>query len=231
MTNWNKEDLWYFPKIVANDGQLAAYKYPTSKVVCVGRNYVAHAKELNNPVPSEPLLFLKPNSTLSDLCDGICLPDVEESCHHELEVAVLIGKKCTAINESEVDSAVAGIGIGLDLTLRELQLKLKNKGQPWEKAKSFDGSCPVSEFLPMAPETDFEAIEFQLVINGQIVQSGTTGDMIFNIPFLIAEASRHFTLYPGDILLTGTPSGVGKLSEGDLLELSLNQTHWTCKVE
>ena len=213
------------------------YSSPTSKIVCVGRNYTAHAKELNNPIPKSPLLFIKSTNCLVDLNSKISIPSGLGECQHELEVAVLIGEQLTDANEVQSVRAISAIGIGLDLTLRELQTKLKSKGQPWEKAKSFDGACPLSEFI------DFElflskgsngytidinnrlnGIDFKLLVNDRVRQKGNTQDVIFDIPFLISHISKHFTLYPGDVVLTGTPEGVGKLEFGDKIEVFLDDT-------
>ncbi|PCI71302.1 MAG: isomerase/hydrolase [Gammaproteobacteria bacterium] len=213
---------------------------PTTKVVCVGRNYIAHAKELNNPVPRSPLLFIKSTNCLVDLKNEIAIPSDFGECHHELEVAILIGKKLTDVDEIQSISAISAIGIGLDLTLRDLQTKLKSKGQPWEKAKSFDGACPLSEFIDFelfsskglnsyateASDTNdaLKNIDFKLLINDSVRQKGNTKDVIFDIPFLISHISKHFTLYPGDVVLTGTPEGVGELKLGDKIEVFLNDS-------
>lgn len=223
---------WFEPAITNSVGEFQQYfEYPTSKVVCVGRNYVAHAKELNNPVPDSPLLFIKPNSSLVNLAENIRFPLVEGGCHHELEVAILIGQKVSNIKKEDSLSAIAGIGLGLDLTLRGIQSKLKSKGQPWEKAKAFDGACPISGFMPYTDKINLKAVEFSMLKNGQLVQSGNTADMMFPIDRLISEISSHFTLYPGDIIMTGTPEGVGKLSAGDHLTFTLQGQCWgECEV-
>jgi len=210
---------------------------PTSKVVCVGRNYVAHAKELNNPIPNSPLLFIKSTNCLVDLNNEIAIPSDLGECHHELEVAVLIGEKLTDVNEQQSIDGVSAIGIGLDLTLRDLQTKLKSKGQPWEKAKSFDGACPLSVFIDFElllckdstyqtgkKQNGLDNIDFKLSINDIVRQKGNTKDVIFNIPFLISNISKQFTLYPGDVVLTGTPEGVGELKFGDKIEVFLNNS-------
>jgi 2-keto-4-pentenoate hydratase/2-oxohepta-3-ene-1,7-dioic acid hydratase in catechol pathway len=198
--------------------------WPCSKVVCVGRNYVAHAKELNNPIPKTPLLFIKSTNTLADLEQPIKLPQSSEQCHHELEVAIVVGKRLTNASYEEATAAVFGVGLGLDLTLRDLQSQLKNKGQPWEKAKNFDGACPLSGFIDFNGSLGLDKLEFAMKINGKVVQRGNTSNMIFPIISLLVDISRHFSLFPGDVVLTGTPEGVSALHPGDLLELSLNET-------
>ena len=213
------------------------FNSPTSKVVCVGRNYIAHAKELNNPIPKSPLLFIKSTNCLVDLNNEVSLPLDLGECHHELEVAVLIGEKLTNVNEQQSIDAISAIGIGLDLTLRDLQTKLKSKGQPWEKAKSFDGACPLSVFIdfqlffskdPNSQSSNdvdcLDNIDFKLTVNDIVRQKGNTQDVIFDIPFLISHISKHFTLFPGDVVLTGTPEGVGKLEFGDKIEVFLDNS-------
>ena len=143
--------MLFYPKLIEPNGQfINEYTHSTSKIVCVGRNYSAHAKELNNPIPKEPLLFIKSTNCLVDLDKPIQIPKEQGECHHELEISVLIGKKLTKASREEAIDAIDGIGLALDLTLRDLQSKLKSKGQPWERAKSFDGACPVSGFVDIA---------------------------------------------------------------------------------
>ncbi len=194
---------------------------PVGKVVCVGRNYVAHAKELNNPVPTEPLLFIKPANTLTFLTPSFSIPASRGECHFEIELAVLIDKKLTMATEQEAQSAIAGIGLALDLTLRDLQQQLKEKGQPWEKAKAFDGACPVSGFVT-AEGIDLQNLSIRLWQNGQSRQNGNSADMLVPVVALLSYASTFFTIMPGDILLTGTPQGVGPLHRGDRLTLELS---------
>lgn len=196
------------------------FESPISKVVCVGRNYAEHAKELNNPVPSSPILFIKPESTVSDLQVPFTIP--ASDCHYEAELAVLIGEPLSNASESEVEKAIVGLGVALDLTRRELQSKLKEKAHPWEAAKSFDGACPISSFIPRSEFSSLTDIKFSLAINGELRQSGETSDMITPIVPLIAHMSEFFTLRPGDVVLTGTPKGVGKLAKGDSLSFNLN---------
>jgi len=197
------------------------FNYPLGKVVCVGRNYVEHAKELNNPIPSTPILFIKPATAVTPFSETINLPQGLGECHYETELAVLIGKKLTKATSEDIDAAIVGYGLGLDLTLRKVQSKLKEKGHPWEIAKSFDGSCPLSSFVHPCELKNYSNIEFQLKIDGELRQHGKTSDMITAIKPLVAYISKHFTLMPGDIVLTGTPAGVGLLESGMKLEASL----------
>jgi len=189
------------------------------KIVCVGRNYAEHAKELNNPIPTEPILFIKPESSVVSLNGAFAIPATD--CHYECEIAVLIGETLSSASEDQVSRAIFGLGLALDLTRRELQSKLKQKAHPWEIAKSFDGACPLSDFVPIAEFSDLTALSFSLHINDELKQSGDSADMLNPIIPLIAHMSQFFTLKPGDVILTGTPKGVGRLHKGDQLKLSL----------
>lgn len=193
---------------------------PLGKVVCVGRNYVEHAKELNNPVPSEPILFIKPATTLVPYLNPIDSTGSPYPLHYELEIAILIQETLKNATAEEAKAAVGGVGLSLDLTYRCVQSKLKEKGHPWEKAKAFDGSCPASEFVTH-PNLDLDSLSLKLEINDELRQSATASEMIVDIVSLLQYASTHFSLVPGDILLTGTPAGVGVLKPGDTLVASL----------
>ena len=193
-----------------------------SKIICIGRNYADHAAELNNPIPTEPLLFIKPNTTIQALAGDIKIPQSLGEVHHELEIAIVIGSELKQANTEEALQAISGIGLALDLTLRDVQTKLKDKGQPWEKAKSFDGACPI-ECMPFRPnQADIDNLSLNLTVNGTVTQHGNTSQMLFKPIELIAYISQWFTLLPNDIVLTGTPAGVGKLQTGDILISTLN---------
>lgn len=207
----------YHPQF--SDGTM--FKPSLGKVVCVGRNYAEHAKELNNPVPSSPILFIKPATTVTPLSETIELPEGKGDTHYEVELAILIGKPLTCAGINDVEGAIAGYGLALDLTLRDLQSELKAKGHPWEIAKSFDGACPLSAFVKPDAIKNPSNIEFTLKIDGELRQHGHTNEMITAIRPLIAYISQHFTLMPGDVVLTGTPAGVGLLSSGSKLEVDL----------
>ena len=193
---------------------------PLGKIVCVGRNYAEHARELNNPVPDEPLLFIKPATSAVHITRPLQAPRDQGEVHFETELAVLIGRPLTHASAREVEAAILGYGLALDLTLRDVQSKLKEKGQPWERAKAFDGACPLSPFVP-AEKLPEGNIHFTLDVNGQRQQTGNTDDMLNPILPLIAHMSKHFTLEPGDVVLTGTPKGVGPLVSGQTLSLEL----------
>lgn len=202
------------------DGQV--FSQPLGKIVCVGRNYAEHAKELNNPVPSAPLLFIKPATSAVELNEPLEInTGHNEPVHFETELALLIGEPLSHASPEQAQCAVAGIGLGLDLTLRELQSQLKEKGHPWEIAKGFDGACPLSPFVALDETPDWATFEFTLSINGERRQHGVASDMLFPVPQLLAEMSRHFTLLPGDVVLTGTPAGVGVLEAGSELAFTL----------
>lgn len=195
---------------------------PVGKVVCIGRNYAEHAKELNNPVPDEPLLFIKPSTAVTPLSQPIALPQGRGGLHYETELAILIGERLTHASEADAVKAIAGVGLALDLTLRDLQSTLKEKGLPWEKAKAFDGSCSLSAFVSTTG-LDLTRLELSLWINGQLRQQGNTAQMLLPVTALLAYISEWFTLLPGDVVLTGTPAGVGELHAGDKLCLQLDQ--------
>jgi 2-keto-4-pentenoate hydratase/2-oxohepta-3-ene-1,7-dioic acid hydratase in catechol pathway len=201
------------------------YPHRLGKIVCVGRNYAAHAKELNNPIPSSPILFIKPASSAVAAGPDFSIPQDQGSVHHELEIAILIGHDLKNASEDQVAESIAGIGLGLDLTLRDVQAKLKEKGHPWELAKSFDGACPLTDFISVnvTSKDDWQSIGLRLEKNGELQQQGSSADMLFSILPLIAHMSKHFSLQAGDVILTGTPAGVGPLAVGDSLlgELSL----------
>ena len=190
------------------------------KIVCIGRNYAAHARELSNPVESTPLLFMKPATAAVPMAGDFSIPRDRGAVHHELEMAVLIGAPLTRATREQARAAIAGVGLALDLTLREVQDELKRKGHPWERAKAFDGACPLSAFV--SPEgVELQGLDIELRRNGVVQQSGNTADMLFPVLDLLVEASGVFTLLPGDVVLTGTPAGVGPLQPGDQLSASL----------
>lgn len=196
------------------------------KLVCVGRNYGAHAAELGNAIPESPLLFIKPASAVQPLSiaenNQVFIPTQLGACHHELELTVLIGSELTQCSPEQAQKAIAGVGLGLDLTLRDLQDQLKKDGHPWERAKAFAGSAPLTEFIPLADlGVELEQLTFSLHRNGQQQQHGRVQEMIFPIVDLITEIAATFSLQPGDVIFTGTPAGVSGLNVGDALTLTL----------
>ncbi len=197
--------------------------YTPGKIVCVGRNYLEHIQELENEIPDEAVFFIKPGTALSHLCQTCEIPTYRGEIHYECELALLITQKLTRASAEHSLDAVGGYGLALDLTLRQLQSELKEKGLPWEKAKAFDGSCPLSP-LKMVDGNFSSRHRFNFSINGKLRQTGDSRLMIRDSAHLLAEISQWFTLMPGDVVLTGTPAGVGILSEGDELELVLDGT-------
>ncbi|MBB3103411.1 fumarylacetoacetate hydrolase family protein [Azomonas macrocytogenes] len=196
--------------------------YPLGKVVCVGRNYAEHAKELNNPVPSEPILFIKPGSCVVPLEGGFAIPAGRGSVHYEAEIAVLIGKPLSREpSEEEILDAISGFAPALDLTLRDVQARLKEKGYPWELAKAFDGAFVLAPFIPGDTFQNLSDIGIRLLIDGQVRQDGNSRDMLYPILPLIRHIAGHFSLQPGDVISTGTPAGVGPLNSGEKLVLEL----------
>jgi 2-keto-4-pentenoate hydratase/2-oxohepta-3-ene-1,7-dioic acid hydratase in catechol pathway len=196
---------------------------PLGKILCVGRNYAEHAKELNNPVPTSPILFIKPSTSAVEIEEPIERQFSHGDVHFETELALLIGERMSNVSAEEAMRGVIGAGLALDLTLRDVQSALKEKGHPWERAKAFDGACPLSRFVQVeGGDVDWEAVTFHLDIDGQRQQSGQISDMLFGLPALLEEMTRTFTLEPGDVILTGTPSGVGQLPRDAVLGLSLS---------
>jgi acylpyruvate hydrolase len=189
------------------------------KIICVGRNYVAHAKELNNEIPDEPVLFMKPDSALLRNNDPFYIPDWSNDIHYEVELIIRISKLGRSIEKRFAHRYYKEIGLGIDFTARDLQNKLKDKGLPWEKSKAFDHSAVIcAEFLPVDLFPDRNAIQFRLDKNGQTVQEGNSSLMIFPIDDIISHVSKYFTLKIGDLIYTGTPAGVGPVVVGDRLE-------------
>lgn len=196
--------------------------FPLGKVVCVGRNYAEHAKELNNPVPTEPLLFIKPGSCTVPMEGGFAIPHDRGAVHYEAEIAVLIGKPLSRNpSAEEVRDAISGFAPALDLTLRDVQDKLKAKSWPWEVSKCFDGAFVLAPFVPGDAVADLTDIGIRLTINGQVRQDGNSRDMLNPIIPVIQYMCGHFSLQPGDVISTGTPVGVGPLEKGDQVLLEL----------
>ncbi|MGH2568334.1 MAG: fumarylacetoacetate hydrolase family protein, partial [Bacteroidota bacterium] len=191
------------------------------KIICIGRNYAEHAKEMKSDIPEAPVFFLKPPTAL--LPDGgtVVIPTLSNNMHHEVEMTVLIGREGKNIPLGAAREHVAGYGVGLDLTLRDLQDEAKKKGLPWAAAKGFDASAPVSRFIAARRVPNPHAMEVVLTVNGAERQHGKTGQLIFPVDQLIASISRLITLERGDIIFTGTPEGVAQVESGDRLEAAL----------
>ncbi len=192
------------------------------KIICIGRNYAEHAKELSNAVPSEPVCFMKPDTALLRDGEPFYHPDFSTDIHHEIEVVVKINRVGKHIAEEFAHKYYDEIGIGIDFTARDIQNKCKEKGLPWEKAKAFDGSAPIGKFISKNELLTLENLPFELKINGQSKQVGNTKDMIFSIDKIIAYVSQFVTLKVGDLIYTGTPKGVSAIKIGDKLQGFLN---------
>lgn len=188
------------------------------KIICIGRNYIDHAKELNNPVPKEPVFFLKPDSTLLIRNRPFFYPEFSNEIHFETELVLKICKVGRHIPERYAHTYYDEIGIGIDMTARDLQRKCKEKGLPWEIAKAFDFSAPLGEFINKEEFPDINNINFSLKINNEFRQQGNSKDMIFSFDLIISYVSKFITLKMGDLIFTGTPEGVGPIQKEDRLE-------------
>lgn len=188
------------------------------KIICIGRNYAEHAKEINNPLPKEPVFFLKPDTCLIQKNQPFFYPDFSEDIHYETEIVVRINKIGKHIQKKFAHTYYSEIAIGIDFTARDLQQKCKEKGLPWEIAKAFDNAAPISKFVNLSEFNDLQNINFHLDINGKTVQNGNTADMIFMVDEIIEYVSKFITLKIGDLIFTGTPAGVGPVKIGDKLE-------------
>jgi acylpyruvate hydrolase len=197
-------------KIVGNDQE-----FPIGKILCIGRNYAEHIRELGNETPTAPVIFMKPASSVIGEGETIVIPPYSSDCHHEAELALLIGKRGKDIPPERVMEHLAGFGVAIDLTLRDVQAELKKKGLPWEIAKGFDTACPLSAFVPPERIVDPQDLPIRLSVNGELRQDGSTALMIHSIPAIVSYLSGIFTLEQGDVILTGTPAGVGPLKAGD----------------
>ena len=193
-----------------------------SKIICVGRSYAEHAKELGNAVPDQPVLFIKPPSSLIALDQPISWNPALGQCHHECELSLRIDRALKGETDpAKAIEAIGAITLGLDLTLRDLQDTLKSKGHPWERAKAFDGSCVLADWVDVSEVSDWTNIRYSLEVNDEVRQQGNTALLIFEIGALLAEISQVFSLEVGDVVMTGTPAGVAALNPGDQLKMTL----------
>lgn len=188
------------------------------KIICIGRNYADHISELQNERPDEPVIFMKPDTAIVQKQFPFVIPEFSNDVHHEVELLVKIKKVGKYIDAKFAHKYYDEIGLGIDFTARDLQAKLKEKGLPWEKAKAFDGSAVIGDFIDKSQLQDLNNLSFEMTNNGDVVQQGTTAQMLWKIDELIANVSQYFTLRTGDILFTGTPKGVAKVSPDDVLE-------------
>jgi acylpyruvate hydrolase len=188
------------------------------KIIAIGRNYAEHAKELNNPVPGVPVIFMKPETALLKDNKPFYHPDFSEDIHHEIEIVLKISKEGKHISEKFASNYFDEIALGVDFTARDIQSRHKEKGLPWELAKAFDNSAPISQFLPKSQFADLKNLNFKLDVNEQTRQVGNTSNMLFSFEYIISFISKYITLKKGDLIFTGTPQGVAKVNIGDRLE-------------
>jgi 2-keto-4-pentenoate hydratase/2-oxohepta-3-ene-1,7-dioic acid hydratase in catechol pathway len=188
------------------------------KIICVGRNYAEHAKELGNSIPDEPVIFMKPKSALLQAHTPFYYPEFTNELHYECEIVLRVSKNGKYIQEKHASNYFDAITVGIDFTARDIQDELKKKGLPWEKAKAFDNSAVVGKFIPVPPDFSKKGIDFSLLKNNEKVQEANTTQMIFSINRIIENISGYFSLNIGDLIFTGTPAGVGECVTGDVLE-------------
>ena len=188
------------------------------KIICIGRNYYEHAKELGNETPKEPVFFMKPDTAISPKGHPFFIPEFSKNVQYEVELVIRINRLGKYIEEKFANKYYEQIGLGIDFTARDIQQEVKEKGLPWEKAKGFDGSAVISRKYIDKKEIELADLNFSLKKNGEIVQSGNTQQMLFKIDQIIAYVSQFYTLKIGDLIYTGTPAGVGKVNPGDFLE-------------
>lgn len=202
---------------------------PIRNIYCIGRNFADHAKEMNASIPSSPIVFLKPTSSICFDGDTVSIPPQSQNVHHEGEIVLAIGKSGKNIDQKNAKNYIAGIGAGIDFTARDLQSDAKKAGLPWSVAKGFDGFAPISSFIPFSEVSD-SAHTIELTVNDTVRQSGTTDQMIFSFEELIVYLSSIFTLQPGDLIFTGTPAGVSAIEPGDNVTAKLSEHNLSVSV-
>ncbi|CAF1133174.1 unnamed protein product [Adineta ricciae] len=195
------------------------------KIIAVGRNYSEHASELGNTVPTKPIIFMKPTSAFVTEPNDIRIPADWDELHHEVEFGVIIDKQCQNVSKEEAEASIGGYCLALDMTERKLQNELKDQGLPWLLSKGFDTSCPCGDFIPKEKISLSSSVNLWLNVNGNRRQNGHTRDMIFSVPDLIVYISKYITLEHGDLILTGTPAGVGPVRRGDQIEAGMEGEH------
>jgi acylpyruvate hydrolase len=188
------------------------------KIIAIGRNYAEHAKELNNPIPAAPVIFLKPDTAILKDNKPFYHPDFSDDIHHEIEIVLKVSKEGKNISDKFASTYYDEIGLGVDFTARDIQQRHKEKGLPWELAKGFDNSAPISNFVPKTQFPDVYQINFHLDVNQETRQNGKTSDLLFSFEQIIVFVSQYFTLKKGDLIFTGTPAGVSRVKPGDHLE-------------
>jgi acylpyruvate hydrolase len=193
------------------------------KIICIGRNYADHAKEMKSEVPTEPVFFLKPDTALLPKRNPFFIPSFSNDVHHELELVVRINRVGKSIEEAFAHRYYSEVSVGIDFTARDVQADCKKKGLPWEKAKAFDGSAPVGEFIPLKRNQNIQDLEITLKKNGEIIQHVNTKEMIFTVDQIISYVSKYITLKIGDLIFAGTPAGVGPVAINDQLEAFIGE--------
>nr|WP_315125170.1 fumarylacetoacetate hydrolase family protein [uncultured Capnocytophaga sp.] len=202
------------------------------KIICVGKNYISHIKEFDGVMPEKMVLFMKPDTAIHNLEIPYYLPDFTQNLHYEVEIVLKINQNGKCISKKFARKYYDELSVGIDFTARDLQAELSQKGLSWEKAKAFDGSAIIGKFFHKNTLGDLSSLSFRLEKNGTVVQQGITNDMLWHFDAIIAETSRYFTLRKGDLIFTGTPKGVGKVSQGDILEGFLaNEKGFSLKVK
>jgi acylpyruvate hydrolase len=197
------------------------HSLPIGKILCLGRNYAEHAKEMNSTIPATPIIFIKPASSVIHDGEEIIRPNFSTNMHHEVELVIAIRKDGKDVPEDAAMDYVLGFGIGLDMTLRDVQNKAKDQGLPWFVSKGFDTSSPISEIIPAGDIENCGNLEIRCLVNGKVRQQTTTDKMIFSVPKIISYISTIVTLERGDLIYTGTPEGVGPVNDGDIIEAEL----------
>jgi len=206
-------------------------EYTAGSVYCIGRNYAEHARELNNPIPEEPVVFLKPRSSLIFGNGSVELPKRSGDVHHEVEMVLLIGEKGKNIPVSDAQRMIKAVAIGIDFTARDIQQTAKEKGHPWSVSKGFDTFAPVGNFIPFETIDNPGNLYLELSINNNIRQQGNTKGMLFPVDKIIEYLTSVFTLYPGDLVFTGTPEGVGRVRKGDSIKAKLGNQLSTLEID
>lgn len=209
-------------------------EYPNlqfGSIYCIGRNYAKHAAEMDSDIPETPVVFLKPRSSIIRQGEPVRLPSDSNNVHHEVELVALIGSIAKSVESSEALNHVEAIGVGIDLTARDLQAEAKKSGLPWTLAKGFDTFAPLGNLVKLTDSIDPQNLSIRLKINDEIRQEANTADMIFSLSTIIAYLSERFTLYPGDLIFTGTPEGVSKIQHGDHIEATIGDQLSTLTVD
>ncbi|MCC5906701.1 MAG: fumarylacetoacetate hydrolase family protein [Balneolaceae bacterium] len=197
---------------------------------CIGRNYAKHIEEMNSKPADKPVVFLKPRSSLLFTNQPIILPPSSENIHHEVEMVLLIGKKCRSVPVTSANEMIEAVAAGIDVTARDIQTDAKKNGLPWALSKGFDTFAPVGNFAKISNQDDIQHFDLSVTVNGEIRQSGNTSNMLFSTAEIISYLSEQFTLYPGDIIFTGTPEGVSRIKPGDRIEAKLGNNLSTLSV-